>query len=87
MFAWFVTAASLVGMFLNVRRSRWCWVVWFVADACWVAIDIMFELWPQAVLMIIYAQVNIWGYIRWSEQANGRNGNGHGDIASKGDGH
>jgi hypothetical protein len=66
--SWVVASLSLYGCILNIYESKWCWVCWFVADSCWVAIDMVAGLTAQAVLMVVYCHLNIFGYIKWRER-------------------
>jgi len=62
---WIVAAASLVGTWANARRRRWCFLLWFPANAAWTLYDTAAGLWPQAAVMATYAALAVWGWYEW----------------------
>lgn len=66
---WIITAASLVGMWLNIRHDRLCFVVWGITNAAWVAIDIDAGIYSQAALQAVYFAASIWGWRSWKTKS------------------
>lgn len=62
---WALTGLSLVGVVLNIRRKRSCFVVWGVTNAAWAVIDLDAGLYAQAALFAIYFALAIWGFMVW----------------------
>ena len=36
---WMLTAASLVGVVLNIKKNKACFAIWAVTNAAWAVID------------------------------------------------
>ncbi len=62
---WLVATASLVGVVLNIRRSRASFAIWIPTNVTWCAIDVAAGLHAQAALMAVYAGLAVWGYVAW----------------------
>jgi nicotinamide riboside transporter PnuC len=62
---WFVAAASLFATWLNIRKVRLCFAIWFVTNVTWAAIDFVHGLPAQALLMLTYAGLAVWGWLSW----------------------
>jgi len=66
---WPLTALSLIGVVLNVRRMRAGFGVWIIANIGWVAMDYQAGLTSQAVLFIVYTALAVWGLWEWKGKA------------------
>jgi len=64
-FKWFLAAASLIGVVLNIRRKRVCFAVWLFTNAAWTAVDLWHGVWAQSVLQAVYFGLAVWGIIAW----------------------
>ena len=62
---WLVATASLFATWLNIRRVRACFAIWFCTNVTWACYDFAHELPAQGVLMIVYAGLAVWGLIAW----------------------
>ncbi len=71
---WLVAAASLFATWLNIRRVRACFAIWFVTNVAWAVYDLAHGLPAQGVLMAVYAGLAVWGWFAWRS--------GHGEIRS-----
>lgn len=67
-FKWLLAVASLVGVVLNIQHRRACFAVWLVTNSCWVVVDVVHEVYAQAVLQTVYAGLSVWGLILWKRQ-------------------
>lgn len=65
---WIVTAASLVGVILNIKKRRSCFVVWGVTNASWAVIDFSKGIPAQGVLFTVYFALSVWGLIEWRKK-------------------
>ena len=65
-FTWFVSAVSLAGVWLNIKKLRVCFVFWMFSNASWMFIDYAKGIYAQASLNLIYACLAVWGLIEWS---------------------
>ncbi len=64
---WALTALSLMGVILNIRKHRACFWIWTGTNASWAAIDWWAGLYAQAVLFAVYTGLAVWGLIAWSQ--------------------
>ncbi len=62
---WLVASASLVATWLNIRRVRACFAIWFVTNVSWASYDFAHKLPAQGALMLIYAALAVWGWFAW----------------------
>jgi nicotinamide riboside transporter PnuC len=62
---WLVTAGSLIGTILNIKKKRICFVIWLVTNALWTAYDLYIKNYPQAGLFAVYVVLAVWGIIAW----------------------
>ena len=62
---WLVATVSLFATWLNIRRVRACFAIWFVTNVTWAAYDFAHRLPAQGVLMLVYAGLAVWGWISW----------------------
>ena len=62
---WILATASLTATWLNVRKVRACFAIWFITNICWAAVDIRHGLPAQAALMAVYAALAAYGYFHW----------------------
>lgn len=68
--SWALAAASLVGVWLNIRKDRRCFSLWLVTNTSWAAVDFHAGLHAQGALMSIYAAMAAWGWLAWSPTTN-----------------
>ena len=62
---WIISAVSLTGVVLNIKKKRVCFILWTFTNAFWCGYDIYKEAYPQAVLFFVYFLLAIWGIIEW----------------------
>ena len=62
---WILTAASLVGVVLNIKKNKACFAIWAVTNAAWAVIDYTAGLTAQAALFAVYFCLAIWGLVEW----------------------
>jgi len=60
-----LTVASLVGVVLNIRKRRECFVVWSITNAAWTYVDYHRGIPAQAILFFIYFLLSLWGIWAW----------------------
>jgi nicotinamide riboside transporter PnuC len=63
--SWAVACASLVATWLNVRRHRASFAIWFFTNTAWSAYDFAHGLPAQGCLMATYAGLAVWGFFAW----------------------
>lgn len=62
---WLLTGLSLVGVVLNIKRKKSCFIIWSFTNAAWALIDLYVGLYAQAALFAIYFVLAIWGFMVW----------------------
>ncbi len=65
---WLVACASLFATWLNIRRVRACFAIWFVTNAAWCVVDVAYGVWARAPLDAIYTGLAVWGWIAWGRK-------------------
>jgi len=63
---WLVSIASLVGVWLNIRRRVACFYIWTATNAVWMVVDASHGIWPQAALQGVYFGLAVYGIRAWS---------------------
>jgi len=66
-FSWSMVAISLGGTVMNIRGNPWCWYVWSVGNAGWIAVGLGSQVYSLAALQGIYLLMNVWGVRSWSK--------------------
>lgn len=62
---WLTAAASIVAVWLNIRKHRACFSIWAATNATWCYADATHGLLPQAVLQGVYLALSIYGLRQW----------------------
>ncbi len=62
---WILTAISLIGVVLNIKKKKSCFLIWGVTNAAWAVIDFRAGLPEQGVLFTVYFCLAVWGLIEW----------------------
>lgn len=65
-FTYIVTTLSISGSILNSRQNRWGFVVWGIANMCWIGVDLSRDIYAQAFLYTVFIGLNIYGWINWT---------------------
>lgn len=65
---WLVTAASLIGTILNIKKKQICFVIWLFTNSLWCVYDFSIGAYAQAALFSIYVALAIWGIIEWRKR-------------------
>lgn len=67
LFTGILTALSILGVILNIRRLRACFYVWAVTNFCWMVVDFHREIYAQAALFAVYFGLAIYGIFEWGK--------------------
>jgi hypothetical protein len=62
---WLVMIASLVGTVANIRQRRWCFAVWILTNAAWMANNIHIGQYAQAARDLVYLGLSAWRLLAW----------------------
>jgi len=65
MSTWWITAFSILGVVLNIKKKKSCFLIWAGTNFCWAIVDFSAGLHAQGVLFTVYFVLSIWGLIEW----------------------
>ena len=65
MLEWTATALGLLGGLGAAMQYRWCWYVWLVTDALWIAFGVQHSHWGLVTVNVAYSFVCVIGIWRW----------------------
>ena len=63
---WGIVVFSIVGTIANIKKKRWCFIVWLFTNSAWLAYSIMTEQYSRAILDAIYLCFAVHGLIQWT---------------------
>lgn len=70
---WIVTIASLVGVVLNIKKKRLCFIVWLCTNSLWCIYDFYIKSYAQSLLFLIYVGLAIYGIYEWRVSKDKKN--------------
>ena len=65
---WVLTALSLAGTALNVKKRISCFYLWTVVNLAWVFVDCQQGLWARSVLDGVHLAFAVWGIWDWTKR-------------------
>jgi nicotinamide riboside transporter PnuC len=65
---WIVTAASISGTILNIKRKPVCFFIWLVTNSLWLIYDVSIGAYAQAAMMAVYVGLSLWGIVEWRKK-------------------
>jgi hypothetical protein len=60
-----ITIAAIVGVIANIKKKKWCFIIWIFTNAAWCVYDYSIGAYWQSVLFLVYFLLAIWGLIEW----------------------
>ena len=64
---WFLTAISLSGTLLNIRKNILCFYIWLVGDILWCTFDFTQGMYGRSLLDFIQIILAICGIMSWKK--------------------
>ena len=64
-----MTAASLVGVVMNIYKMQACFYIWAVTNAGWCIVGFYKGIYAQSFLFFVYFLLAIWGIYKWRPDA------------------
>lgn len=52
---------------LNIKKNRLCFAVWIACTLYWCYIDIVRELYAQALFTVPSMLIHVWGWWKWTK--------------------
>lgn len=71
-FTWVITALSLAGTVLNVKKNALCFWIWSVGNTAWLCYDLWVGLYSRAALDTVQLAFAIWGIVAWKNKSEGK---------------
>lgn len=65
---WSLATVSVIGAWLNAKQKRIGFIVWGLANVCWLFIDGYRGIYAQSALYCVFIGFNIYGWIQWSQK-------------------
>ena len=65
---WIITVMSIIGVILNIRKNKICFVIWTFTNFSWMCIDFYHGLYSQAFLFAVYFILSLYGLWEWSRK-------------------
>ena len=60
---------SLVGNILVNYKRKLGFIIWISSNVFWIVVNFMGEMnYPQVIMYLIYAVLNVQGYVNWSKK-------------------
>lgn len=60
---------SLFGNVLIMLKKRSGWIVWIVGNILWIVYNFLSEFnLPMVTMYIVYAIINVCGFVKWKKQ-------------------
>lgn len=66
-FTWLLTALSVYGVVLNIRKDHRCFYVWTFTNGSWAIVDAYTGIYAQSALFALYFVLAIWGLKKWKK--------------------
>ena len=63
---WIITALSITGIILNIKKHAACYVIWSITNVSWMIYDIRIGAYPQAFMFAVYLCLSVWGLFAWT---------------------
>lgn len=66
-FSWVVMLVTIVGLFMNIKKNPWSFVILGICNTSWITIDIYLGVYSQAALMGVYLIFCWYGFVEWQK--------------------
>jgi len=62
---WLLAGTSLYATWLNARKVRVCFAIWFFTNAAWACVNVAHGIYARAVLDAVYTGLAVYGWFSW----------------------
>ncbi len=62
---WIITVLSIIGVVLNIKKNKYCFIIWTITNGSWCIYDFIIGAYAQSFLFLIYFILAIWGIYEW----------------------
>jgi len=67
MIDWVLAGFSLLGVYMNIKKLKVCFAIWFFTNMSWFLFGLYHGHTGFAFLMFIYTGLAVYGYREWSK--------------------
>ena len=64
---WIITALSITGTVLNIKKKRICFIIWIVSNSFLTIYNWHIFEPAQAALFAVYFGLSVWGVCKWKK--------------------
>lgn len=68
----FIATLGIIATWMLARKILFNWIIWIVSDSCAVILYISRDMWPTALLYVIYLGMAFYGYFSWKRSIKHR---------------
>jgi len=68
MLGWIAYILTITGVFLNIFKNKWCFVVWSFASGLFVWKFVMAADWSSMTRDISFVLLNVYGFVKWRKE-------------------
>jgi nicotinamide riboside transporter PnuC len=65
---WVIAAISIIGAILNIKKNKWGFILWIIGNIGWIVIDIIYGLYEQIPIWILFTFTSVYGFKKWSDE-------------------
>ena len=65
---WIITLLSIIGVILNIKKNKYCFIIWACTNFTWMMVDFHAGLYAQAFLFLVYFVLALWGIYEWRKR-------------------
>jgi len=66
---WIAFLLTMTGLYLNIKRNNWCWLVWISGNLFWLGSSIPHAQWAIMSQNVIFLASNGLGWYKWTHDA------------------
>lgn len=63
---WLIAVLAIIGLWLNCKQDRRCFVIWSITNAAWSIINFQAKQYAQSFLFFVYFILAVYGFNKWS---------------------
>ncbi|RMT56029.1 Nicotinamide mononucleotide transporter [Pseudomonas coronafaciens pv. atropurpurea] len=67
----FAAAIGVIAVWLTVKQNPWCWPIGLVMVVIYIWIFFDVKLYSDMLLQVIYAGLQVYGWVQWTRHGNG----------------
>ena len=70
---WGIVVFSIIGTIANIKKQKWCFIVWLFTNGAWLFYSLITEQYSRAILDAIYLCLAVYGLYEWTRTAKKKN--------------